>query len=344
MHLWIIGQICHLPRARRQQSLLLVSSLLFLTSCGQASRINGAQTVLQNCHVTYHDFERSLDGTKSTAPITTSFIGISLRIDGSTALQPLIQQGATEFANAQRMQMTVAGGGSVTGLQDVETSKVEIGMSDLFYQEMAATSTFRDLVDHRVAAVAFTVIVSDDVHTRITNLTTQNLQGIFQGRITNWRQLDGPDEPIVVFDRNQNSGTHATFEQYVLNARTGTANPFAQVSSTTQEIQDVQTHEGAIGYVSTDYVLSSQYRTGISPMCINGYGATTSNINLGYYPFWSYEHAYTKGTPNPAEQAFLDYLESPAFQDLDLLQLGFLQLNQISQTAQTSHVLPSGAG
>lgn len=84
--------------------------------------------------------------------------------------------------------ITVNGGGSLTGLADVEQGAVRIGDSDVFAQVENPTR-YVDLVDHQVAVVIFAVVVNPDV--RVTNLTEPQIQEIFTGQITTWDQVGG---------------------------------------------------------------------------------------------------------------------------------------------------------
>src|SRR5205807_4360916 len=87
---------------------------------------------------------------------------------------------------------------------------VQIGNSDIFSKPGQ-----EDLVDHQVAIVVFVMIVNSKV-TGVTNLTIDQLKGIYDGTITNWSQVGGPNLKIVVVSRPTSSGTRATFQKYIL--------------------------------------------------------------------------------------------------------------------------------
>jgi phosphate transport system substrate-binding protein len=321
---------------------------LISAGCGGAtSGGGGTGASLTACHVTAADLTVSGGSATPPAPTTSGagLAGQTLHISGSTALQPLFASAASAFDATLKTQTTVDKGGSIVGLQQVEAGQVDIGMSDVFYQDKAITSGYTDLVDHRVAAVAFTVVVSADLKDQVQNLTRAQVQDIFAGRVSDWSDLGGPVGVITVGQRPATSGTRATFEQYVLGGpSTDSGNTIVAPSDSTDPlVAKLATLQGGIGYAATGFVLNGDHRSQIFPVCLDGKGATATNINGGDYPFWNYEHAYTKGTPQPDAQAFLDYVLSEPFQTTALPAQGFLQLGQLSETAKQTHPLPSGA-
>ena len=95
-------------------------------------------------------------------------------------------------------------------------------MSDIFASEKSGIDQ-NALTDHPVAAVAFTMIVNNDLQGKVGNLTTDQLTKIFTGEATNWSDIGGPTRPITAVIRPAGSGTRATFKKYVLNNADDTA-------------------------------------------------------------------------------------------------------------------------
>jgi phosphate transport system substrate-binding protein len=316
--------------------------MLPVGACASSTNVNSALTA---CHVTASDLAIP-GGSKSQAPVLPAG---NLNIDGSTALAPLFQQAAgnvsSDSANS-RVTINITPNGSGVGLNDVEQGIVQIGLSDVFAQEKATAATpYSDLIDNQVAVVPFTLVVSQDISSQVENLTTQQIKGIYAGAITNWIQVGGPNEPITVVVRTKTSGTRATFDKFILNdsKQLNDEPADAQTADSTGElVTDISNSRGAIGYTSSSFVLNQAQAGKIFPICIDGFGATKDSINAGKYTFWNIEHAYTKGTPDPGSLigAFMQYIKSAQFQNMDLASLGFLKVSELSDAAKATHPTP----
>ena len=131
----------------------------------------------------------SSSSSSSSAPAKQSKI---LAV-GSTALQPLLEQAAKQYqTDNPKAEITVQGGGSGAGLSQVAAGSVTIGNSDIFAQEKKDLKA-DDLVDHQVAVVAIAPVVNKDAG--VKNISTQQLIDIFQGKITNWKEVQVPGQP-----------------------------------------------------------------------------------------------------------------------------------------------------
>jgi phosphate transport system substrate-binding protein len=204
----------------------------------------------------------------------------------SSALQPLIKHAAAEFDTVQGTQSSIGAGGSGTGLTQISQGAVDLGMSDIFAQEKSGIDASA-LADHQVAAVAFTMIVNNDLQGKVGNLTTEQLTKIFTGEVSNWSEIGGPTEPITAVIRPAGSGTRATFKKYVLNNADDTAGTAVSQDNTGAVVAAVKATPGAIGYVASGLVTGDN-KGDATPLCIDcvkaGGGADDGRLCLQGYP------------------------------------------------------------
>ncbi|MGM9907009.1 phosphate ABC transporter substrate-binding protein [Limosilactobacillus sp.] len=226
-------------------------------------------------------------------------------IVGSSALQPLTEAVTNEYRTVNpRASITVQGGGSGTGLSQVQAGAVNIGSSDIFAEQKDGIDE-QKLHDHIVAVSGIVPIVNRDLG--IKDLSLSQLRQIYTGQVTNWRQLGGPDRPITVINRADGSGTRVAFEQVVLKGQRPLNAQEQDSNGTVKEI--VARTPGAISYISAAY-LNQQ----VQPLKIGGVSPTAKNITTNRWPLWSYEHMYTQQHPTKATQAFINYMQSKPVQ------------------------------
>jgi phosphate binding protein len=242
---------------------------------------------------------------------------------GSSALAPLAQGVADKFMAEDAykgVSVTVQAGGSGTGLSQVSDGQADIGNSDIFAEEKLDADKAAELVDHKVAVVAMAAVAHKDVG--VDNLTKQQLVDIFTGKITNWKDVGGADQKIVIVNRPSSSGTRATFEKYALGTTTEDLPGSIQEDSSGTVQKLVSETPGAIGYLALSYLDDS-----FIVLKYEGVEATSENVATNAYPVWAYEHMYTKGEPSPAAKAYIDYVMSDAVQNGDVIEEGFVPVS-----------------
>ncbi|AEB74578.1 phosphate ABC transporter substrate-binding protein PstS family protein [Lentilactobacillus buchneri] len=249
---------------------------------------------------------------------------------GSTALQPLVEQAASNYQKANKgVNISVQGGGSGTGLSQVQTGAVQIGNSDIFAEQQDGIKA-KKLVDHQVAVVGMTPVVNKDVN--VSNLTMAQLKGIFTGKYTNWKQVGGKNEKITVVNRAQGSGTRATFESAVLEGAKAVKAQEQDSNGTVQKI--VSSTPGTISYLAFSYVNSK-----LKALSVNNVKPTDANVTTNKWKIWSYEHMYTKGQPNKATKKFLNYMDSSKVQDSLVQKLGYISIHDMKVTKNASNAV-----
>lgn len=229
-------------------------------------------------------------------------------VSGSSALLPLAKDAAQKFkAKNDQVSITLNAGGSGTGLKQVSEGSVDIGNSDVFAKEKLPEAKAAELVDHKVAVTVMAPVVSKEIGTHVKSLTKAQLQDIFTGKVTNWKDVGGPDEAVVLITRPSTSGTRALFTKYALDGKEELANKSMETDDSGTLVQTVSQTKGAIGYVALSYLMNNNT---VTPLAIDGVEPTLDNVYNGKYPVWGYEHMYTKGEAAGAVKAFIDFIMS----------------------------------
>ena len=284
---------------------LLTALIIFSAACG-GKGTNGSK-----------------EGTdkKDNAAQKTEELSGSLVISGSSAMQPLVAAAAEEFmAENPKVDIQVNAGGSGTGLSQVAEGSVQIGNSDVFAEEKEGVPADQ-LVDHKVAVVGMTAAVNPKVG--IKDIKKEDLIKVFTGKITNWKELGGENQKIVLVNRPDSSGTRAVFNQFALDGATPAEGITEDSSNTVKKI--ISETEGAIGYLAFSYFTDDS----VTPLAIDGVKPTEENVQSGKFPIWAYQHSYTKGEAEGLAKAFLDYLMSDDIQNTLLKEQGYLPVTKM---------------
>lgn len=282
---------------------LFLTAALFLTAtaCSNGSGAQSSETESKSD-------SSAVSQTESTAAPAASAVTGSITISGSSALYPLVQDAIGKFKpNNPDASITLNAGGSGTGLKQVAEGSVDIGNSDVAAEKKLTADKAKTLVDHKVCVIAMAPIVNSDVAEKVKSLTSQQITNIFTGKITNWKDVGGPDEPITLVTRPKTSGTRALFKEFALNNAEEASNTSLETDDSGTLLQTVSQHKGAIGYVALSYLINN---TTVKTMAIDGVEPTLENTYAGKYKVWGYEHMYTKGEAAGVAKALIEYMQS----------------------------------
>lgn len=291
-----------------------------------------AESTAQTSEAASTETASSEAASSEAASTAASAVSGEVTAAGSSALLPLAQAAAESFMKENPdCIVTVNGGGSGEGLKQVADGAVDIGDSDVFAEEKLDADAAAKLVDHEVCTITMAPVVN--AGNKVTDLSTDDLIGIFTGKITNWKDVGGDDMDIVLVTRPSSSGTRALFKTWALNGEEEASNEALETDDSGTLLQTVEQNEGAIGYVALSYLVNND---AVKTVSIDGVEPTLENTYNGTYKVWGYEHMYTGGEGSEQAQAFINYMMGDTFAD-QLESLGYGVSSKMSDDAVKAH-------
>ena len=287
-------------RVRHSKLLALIGAGILavtaLVACG-----NGDAATAQPSAVESSAAESTVAESSAAAPAeTTTDLSGSISMVGSTSMEKLANALSEAFMEEHPdVTVTAEFVGSGAGIEAVTNGTADIGNSSrsLKDEEKAA-----GVVENVVAIDGIAVCV--DPANEVANLTKEQRTNIYNGTITNWKEVGGADEPIIVIGREAGSGTRGAFEELVdLKDACKYAN---ELDSTGAVIAKVASTPGAIGYASLDALDDS-----VKALSLEGVEATAENIKAGNYFLSRPFVMATKGEiseQNDLVQAWFDFV------------------------------------
>lgn len=216
-----------------------------------------------------------------------------LHIEGSTTVGPIADGFAEVFKDMYPdVTITANKSGSGTGAAALIDSRCDIATMSRFMKEQE----FKDAIAKGVFPVAH-VVAMDGVcvivhpSNPVGALSTEQVRDIYLGKVKNWKQLGGPDVPIVAISRDTSSGTYETFESFIMKGQKMDSS-VEYVSTNPQAFARVKNTAGAVGYVGFGFV-----QTGVKAVTLDGIKATKQTILSGKYPVSRPLFMFTNGYP-----------------------------------------------
>jgi len=259
----------------------------------------------------------------------------SFTISGSSDLQPLVQEIANlyNYKNTD-ITITVSGGGSEEGLKNVLNGISDIGNSEVAAEEKLSAADAATLLDNKVCVVGIGVVVNSEVASLISGVKKAQLKDIFTGKIKNWKEIEGPNLPIVIINRPASSGTKAVFEKWGLDGQKSIdGDKSLQTDDSNALVESIYKNKGSIGYLAYPSILNNLEK--VVPLYIDDIALSNETIYDNTYPIWGYEHMYTKGTPGTTVQRFLDFILSDSV-ETQIEDMGYGAIRKLNSKAAKS--------
>ena len=252
-------------------------------------------------------------GSESEAPEETAGgngteLTGNISLAGSTSMEKLCEAMSESFMQANPgVTVTVEYTGSSAGIESLGQGSVDIGNASRGLEDGEKES---GAVENIVAIDGLAVILEKS--NEVADLTTEQLTDIYTGKVTNWKELGGKDEAIVVIGREAGSGTRGAFEELL--EVEDACNYAQELDSTGAVLAKVASTPGSIGYVSLDAVDDT-----VTSASLDGVAATEENITAGEYKLSRPFVMATKGEiaeQNELVQAWFSYIESEEGQNV----------------------------
>lgn len=218
--------------------------------------------------------------------------------DGSTSMEKVVGALIEAYERADgSVTVNYSGTGSGAGVEAVLSGTCDIGLAS---RALKSEEEAKGAVGHVVALDGVAVVVHPD--NALSDLTVEQIAGIFTGRIANWKDLGGADAPIAVYGREAGSGTRGAFEEII--GVSGACRYTSEYSSTGDIIGNVSQNPNGIGYTSLSGVGG-----GVKALRVEGAPCTGEAIRSGSYPIQRpFLLVTSRNAPlSPAAQSFLDF-------------------------------------
>ncbi len=236
-----------------------------------------------------------------------------IQIKGSDTMVNLVQALAEEYMNQNpNFFIAITGGGSGTGFASLISGTCDIAMASRTIKPKEIKFAQKHQVypnEIKIGLDGLAVVVNPK--NSISKLTIQQLSDVFSGKITNWQELGGKNEKIVILSREVNSGTHVYFKEHVLRGNDSKSKvefaPRALMLSSSQAIADeVAQNTAAIGYYGMGYISPKHKTIAVAKDNKSPYiKPTVENVMNGSYPISRPLYLYTNGKPEGQIKAFI---------------------------------------
>ncbi len=233
--------------------------------------------------------------------------GSKITISGSTTVLPIAQATAETYMDMNpEINISVRGGGSSVGIASIIAGTADIGDASRHIKTkeiVQARENGIDPYENVVANDGIAVVVHGS--NSLNSLTLEQLKAIYTGEIQNWKDVGGPNMPIVVISRDVSSGTFEVFNSMVLKGAKGVDGAL-MLASNNACATTVKDTPGGIAYIGLGYLTEH-----IKAIPIDGVMPSKETIQSKEYPIARTLHMYTNGAPKGLVKGYIDFILSP---------------------------------
>lgn len=233
-----------------------------------------------------------------------------LVLTGSSTVAPLALEIGKRFERQNPgVRIDVQTGGSSRGIADARAGLADIGMVS-----RALKTEESDLLAHTIAMDGVSIIVHSA--NPLPSLTDRQIEAIYTGAITHWKELGGDDRRISVVNKAEGRSTLELFLHHFA-LKNSQIKAHVVIGDNQQGIKTVAGNPGAIGYVSIGTAeFEAAHGTPIKLLPMAGVAASVANVRDGRFPLSRPLNLVTKGTPSALARRFIDFAQSEAVNDL----------------------------
>ncbi|MDQ5985599.1 MAG: PstS 1phosphate transport system substrate-binding protein PstS [Syntrophus sp. SKADARSKE-3] len=276
-------------------------------------------------------FRSFLAGVSSIIIGSTSFAADNVVIKGSTTVLPIAQAALESYMKANPgVNISLSGGGSGEGIKALIDKSADIATSSREIKDNEVTQAKAKGVSPKANIVAIDAIVPIvNPKNKVKDLTIDQLSQIYQGKITNWKDVGGDNLAIVIVSRDSSSGTFESWAHLVLGG--AKVSPKAQLQASNGAIvQTISKNRYAIGYIGIGYVNKT-----VKPLTVGGIQATAKTAIDKTYPVARPLYMYTNGDPKGQTAGYIKFVLSADGQKL-VAKEGFVPLTTAAESKRKS--------
>jgi phosphate transport system substrate-binding protein len=241
--------------------------------------------------------------------MATAMAATEVTMSGSTTVMPLGEALAEAFNSEQSdYHVSVTGGGTGAGVTAIAEGRSDIAMASREITSDEKTKYGDKFQENMIGYDGIAIAVSQAVYDGgVKALTKDQVKQIYDGEITNWKEVGGPDEDIYVLAREAGSGTLDTFNEIIMGDKAAETPGVTTNANSNAEVKTAITgSDKAIGYLGHSYAESGALKA----VTLDGIDPTVDNIKNGKYELARKLYLYTFEEPSAGAKDFIDYAVS----------------------------------